>query len=139
MFPTGTLGEKKANVKRDFSFALLSPQPSSGAKTRGDIPTKESQHAASPRGILARSSSLIARRALDHHPGNLGILASIHAGIPRRVLASFQVRHIVARFCLPRPCASQCDILYVSALGGLPQMPSFHRTASSLIEPHSPG
>jgi hypothetical protein len=47
MFSTGTLGEKKANVKPDFSFALLSPQPSSGAKTRGDIPKKE---------LLARST-----------------------------------------------------------------------------------
>jgi hypothetical protein len=49
MFSTGTLGEKKANVKPDFSFALLSPQPSSGAKTRGDIPKME---------LLARSRLL---------------------------------------------------------------------------------
>jgi hypothetical protein len=41
MISTGTLGEKKANVKPDFCFALLSPQPSSDAKTRRDIPKRE--------------------------------------------------------------------------------------------------
>jgi len=85
MFSTGTLGEKKANVKPDFSFALLSPQPSSGAKTRGDIPKKRVARtlAAPSRRIPARSSSMISRRALDHHPVNLGILTSIHAEIPQ--------------------------------------------------------
>jgi hypothetical protein len=71
---TGTLGEKKANVKHDFCFALLSPQASSSAKPSSDIPKKEllGTHAGSPRSILARSSSLIARRVLDHDPGNFG-------------------------------------------------------------------
>jgi hypothetical protein len=64
MISTGTLGENKANVKLDFSFSLLSPHASSGAKPSRDIPKKE----------------LLARRALDHDPGKFGILASIHPG-----------------------------------------------------------
>jgi hypothetical protein len=83
MFSTGTLGEKKANVKPDFSFALLSPQPSSGAKTRGDIPKKELlARSTYPLSIRARSSSLTACRALAHDPGNFGLRASLHAEIP---------------------------------------------------------
>jgi hypothetical protein len=67
MISTGTLGEKKANVKLDFCFALLSPHASSGASTSTDIPKKE---------LLAHERAGMLR-------GNLGIRASIHTGIPR--------------------------------------------------------
>jgi hypothetical protein len=44
---------------------------------------------------------------------------------------SFSIRHIALRGVLYPPPPCQCDILWVSALGGLPLKPSFHRAASS--------
>jgi len=40
--------------------------------------------------------------------------------------------HTITQPTLALPHAQRCDILYASALGGLLQKPSFHRTASSL-------
>src|SRR5258706_6744369 len=76
IFSIDTLGERKANVKYDFRFALLSPHASSGAKPRRDIPEKELL-ARSPfllTAIGARRISLIAHGARSlswqaEHPG----------------------------------------------------------------------
>jgi len=59
IFSIGTLGERKANVKYDFRFALLSLHASGGAKPRRDMLKKE---------LLARSPFLLA--------------ASVPAGFP---------------------------------------------------------
>jgi hypothetical protein len=73
MISTGTLGEKKANVKLHFvsrHFHRTSPatQRQKGYSEKRVAYT----HAASPRSIPACPSSRIARRALDLDPGNFG-------------------------------------------------------------------
>src|SRR6267142_2064289 len=82
IFSIVTLGERKANVKYDFRFALLSLHASNGAKPCRDIPKKSrSQPAVSSHSIGTCRISLIAHGAPDLYPGRLSILASIHAGI----------------------------------------------------------